>query len=158
MISLWEELMTLRLMILCDDRPARLAGLIGHVPNVAINLRYDNKLANISALNKLLTNWWDSSRNLAAHRRPRQPTLCSCYSTEEQKSFFENPVYISFNLVINWVGISYLLLLQVSGFTIVWRKKCGLGRTDPDVTFWVSSVFQTAGVLPLPPWHVSHPR
>ena len=48
--------MTLRLMILCDDRPARLAGLIGHVPNVAINLRYDNKLANISALNKLLTN------------------------------------------------------------------------------------------------------
>lgn len=48
--------MTLRLMILSDERPARLTGLIGHVPNVAINLRYDNKLANISALNKLLTN------------------------------------------------------------------------------------------------------
>ena len=59
MISLGEErgeLMTLRLTILHDDRPDRLTGLIGHVPNVAINLRYDNKLVNISALNKLLTN------------------------------------------------------------------------------------------------------
>ena len=48
--------MILRLMIPCDDRPGRLTRLIGHVPNAAINLRYDNKLANISALNKLLTN------------------------------------------------------------------------------------------------------
>ena len=48
--------MTLGLMILCDDRPGRLTRLIGHVPNAAINLRYDNKLANISALNKPLTN------------------------------------------------------------------------------------------------------
>ena len=51
-----RELMTLGLMILCDDRPGRLTRLIGHVPNAAINLRYDNILANISALNKPLTN------------------------------------------------------------------------------------------------------
>ena len=55
-LILCHDVDTLRLMILCTDRPARLTGLIGHVPNVAINLRYDNKLANISALNKLLTN------------------------------------------------------------------------------------------------------
>ena len=61
----------------------------------AINLRSDNKLANISTLNKLLTNWWDFRQKLGSQGRAAQEKPIKKTSEQKQnRKKIQEPHYL----------------------------------------------------------------
>ena len=60
----------------------------------AINLRSDNKLANISTLNKLLTNWWDFRKKLGAKDGQPKKNQLKKHQNKNKKEKIQEPHYL----------------------------------------------------------------